>query len=828
MRPVLPAVAAALAALSVAGAAPDTRRVGRAPDGSVVTPINQELRPHGRQVGFAGRAAAVAAHPDGRTAAVLGAMGAPVTVVDLRTARVVHRAPESLGQGSSRGIAYSPDGRWLYASMVRGRVLRFAVKADGTLGAAAGFRLTPVHGSSEVPTGLAVSPDGARVYVALNRGNALAVLSARSGRWVARVPVGNAPNDVALAGDTVVVSNGAGRRARPGDRTSFSSGTAVVADPRTGGARTGTVTLLDRRTLRRRAEVRAGLHPSGVAVRGRYAFVANANSDTVSVLDVPAARVVTTIAVRPFRGAPFGSSVNDVTTFGRDRLLVTLGRGNALAVYRWSSPTRAARFDGMVPTAWYPVDVAVDRRYGRILVANNKGTGPAAVGGSVLDLGTVTREQRGSLSVMALPTAATLVDGIRVVTRNNAWARATASLAARPRAVPPVPVPERIGEPSLIRHVFYVIKENRTYDQVLGDDPRGNGDPRYLHFGADVTPNHHLLAQTFPLFDNFYAGGTKSADAHQWATQAFVSDYAERAYPAHPRGYSFDGRDSLVPARSGFLWENATRHGKTVRVYGEYANRTDASGTRSDVPSLDPLLARRYPPFDLRVSDTERMRRLLADLGRDVKAGTVPNLTIVQLPLDHTRGTSPGAPTPRSDVADNDLALGQFVEWLTHSPIWPRSAAFVFEDDAQNGPDHVDGTRTLAYVISPYARRALVDPTYWTQLSLIRTIEQILGLPPMNQMDLAAMPMTTAFTTTADLTPYTAAPRLVPEETNPPLAALSGAELAWAKASMAMDFSIPDAADEDLLNRAIWHSVRGFDVPYPGDPRVLLPQEVTS
>jgi hypothetical protein len=375
--------------------------------------------------------------------------------------------------------------------------------------------------------------------------------------------------------------------------------------------------------------------------------------------------------------------------------------------------------------------------------------------------------------------------------------------------------------------VFYVVKENSTYDQILGDEPRGNGDARYVQFGAAVTPNQHVLAQRFPLFDNFYVSGSLSPDGHQWATQAYVTDYIEKSYGDFTRGYSYDGGDALAYAPTGFLWENAQRHGRSVRVYGEFASHADATGTRSDVPSLDKVLVRKYPKYNLEVSDADRAAILLGDVDAQLAAGSVADLTIVQLPRDHTRGLSSGKPTPESDVADNDAALGKLVDTLSHSAIWPNTAVFAVEDDAQAGLDHVDGHRTTAYIASPYAARGLVDHTYYTQINLVRTIEQILGLPPMNQMDLAAAPMTTAFTETPDVTPYSALPVLVPPVNNPTLPALSGIAKEWAQASDAMDFSVPDAAPEQLLNRAIWYSVRGF-VPYPGDGRVLTPAEVRA
>ncbi|HEU0130329.1 MAG TPA: bifunctional YncE family protein/alkaline phosphatase family protein [Mycobacteriales bacterium] len=818
------ALAVVAATAVVAGALPGDRRVGRQGDGSVVTPTGQMVRPAGLAVEVAGRPNAVALHPRGHTAALLTALGAPVTVVDLTSRRVLQRTGS--GKASFAGLAYAPDGRALYASLADGAVLRFAVGADGRLSHAARLALPSAGRHAEIAGGLAVSPDGRRLHVALNRSNALAVLDAATGRLLRRYPVGVAPHDVLLAGGTAVVSEQGGAAPRPGERTNGSAGTPVASTAGNGAAAAGTVSLVDLRTGRV-ARVRVGLHPAGLALRGRHVYVANAAGDSVSVVDLAARRVVATLPVAPFAGAA-GVSPNAVAPLGREGLVVSLGRANAVAVYRWPDPARPATLLGLLPTGWYPDAVAVDAPRRRLVVAHAKGlAAPPASFGALAghpDAADV-RGERGGLTLVAFPSAAALRDGTRAVAELNGWAAAAAARLAPRRGVAPVPVPARVGEPSTIKHVFYVVKENRTYDQVLGDDPRGDGDPRYLQFGESVTPNQHLLAKRFPLLDNVYVSGTVSADGHQWAMQANVTDYVERQFGSFARGYSYDGGDALAYAPTGFLWENALRHHRSVRVYGEFADHRDRTGTRSDVPSLDRVLARHYPPFTLEVSDAERMRVLLGDLAAQVPKHGVADLTIVQLPLDHTHGLVPGRPTPQSDVADNDAALGRLVDWLSHSPIWHETAVFVVEDDAQDGLDHVDGHRTTMFVASPYARAGLVDHTFYTQVDVVRTVEQILGLPPMTVMDLVARPMTTVFATAPDVTPFVAVPRLLPETTNPEPAALTGAARAWAEASEEWDLDHPDAAPEQQLNRAIWYAVRGF-VPYPGDGRVLLPSDL--
>jgi hypothetical protein len=395
--------------------------------------------------------------------------------------------------------------------------------------------------------------------------------------------------------------------------------------------------------------------------------------------------------------------------------------------------------------------------------------------------------------------------------------------------VAPQAVPQHVGEPSTIKHVIYVIKENRTYDQVLGDDPRGNGDPRLTQFAKDVTPNQHLLVRQFPLVDNFYDSGQLSADGHQWVVQGDSPDYLEKSFGGFTRSYPSQAGDALAYLPSGFIWENALRHGKTVRDYGEYASSLGKGLTSTDVPSLKPLVEPTYPGFDPSIPDVARMQVFLKDLKSWQSAGSMPNLVMMSLPQDHTVAYLPRYPSVDTMVADNDVALGQLVEAVSKSPFWKDTAILVEEDDSQNGLDHVDAHRSVFYAISPWAKHGgYVDHRYYTQVDALRTIEQILGLPPVNQMDSAATPMRSLFSDKADLSPYTAVvPTLLPQ-LNPPLDRLSGRALAWAKASQAMDFTHPDGIDEALLNHAIWYAGHDFAVPYPGEPRVLLPEEVSE
>ena len=387
------------------------------------------------------------------------------------------------------------------------------------------------------------------------------------------------------------------------------------------------------------------------------------------------------------------------------------------------------------------------------------------------------------------------------------------------------------GQSSPIRHVFYIIKENRTYDQLFGDIQRGNGDASLVQFGSDVTPNHHTLAGTYILLDNYYAPGDQSALGHRWCTQGYASDWL------HKYGNARNDANPMLYAPSDFLWDNAKAHQLSVRSYGErgiskidpptagwteiYNDWKNRAGkiqiTATPIPlGLRDIYSTRYPAFNTKITDQLRVDEFLKEFVQFEKNGNLPRLTVLLLSQDHTNGTAPGYPTPRACVADNDLALGRVVEAISNSRYWKESAIFVTEDDAQNGLDHVDGHRTVGLIVSPWTKRGAVDSTFYTTINMYRTIEQILGLPPTNQFDLAAEPMFPAFSAAPDFTPYKALPNRIPlDEMNLPLRALKGLERLLAQESSKMDFSEPDAVPEDTLNRVIWHSVKGYGAVYP-------------
>jgi YVTN family beta-propeller protein len=824
--------------------------VGPQPDGRIVVPTNQVLRPAGKQITFPGRPVDLALAEKGRTLVVKN-MGSLV-FIDVKGARVKQTLalPGKEAKTGLSVVGLLVRGDRVFVSDAQDRLRTARRQADGSYRWVESIPLRrPKVGGAPHPAGIARLSKN-ELWVTSTRGNNVQIVNLASGQAEQVVQVGVAPYTVCRASrKRCYVSNWGGDPPGRGDARAESSGTPARIDARTGVANHGTVSVLAARPgkWKQVQTIPVGLHPSGMVLsrRGKFLYVANANSDTVSVICTKTNTVVETIDCRPEARLPFGSGANALALSpDGGTLYVANGTNNCLAVVRLGArfsegketgrPVRSA-LAGLIPTGWYPGAVLVSRSGKRLFVANVKGHGalhqrrPAGKGKN-------SHDHLGTVSVIDVPDAAQLARYTREVNANNRLAYSLAGLEKPRRGVKPVPVPRRHGEPSVFQHVIYVIKENRTYDQVFGDLKEGNGDPKLVMFGEQVTPNHHALARQFTLFDNFYCSGVLSADGHAWVNEAYVTDYLERSFGRFTRSYPDDGSDPLAYAPTGFLWDNALAHKKTFRNYGEYVRSDYARGAtwqqayadfkcgtrklkfavRANLKSLVPYTHPRYPWFPLVHPDVYRARVFIEELKAFEKKGELPNLIYLTLPCDHTNGTNPGSPTPRAMVADNDLALGRIVEAVTRSKFWPRTCIFVVEDDPQNGFDHVDGHRTVALVISPYTKRKFVDHTNYNQTGMVKTIELILGLPPMNQLDLSATPMRHCFQDRPDLTPYTCLPNRVRlDEMNRPLKELKGKALKWALKSLALKLDEADQADEDTLNRILWHATRGYDTPYP-------------
>ena len=811
----------------------------------------QVITPAGKSTVFFGRPTDLALDPAQKLVAVQHSHG--LMLLDATSGAIIQSLAlppnedhfsHSLGGNGFHGITWEPDGNkvWLTDSFngLHGASRQpnggFAWSDSITLPGLAGI------GDPPVPGGIAIDTATQRLYVTLSSNNTLGVVNLASKKLEAQIPVGVAPYGVVLVGGRAFVSNWGGRHPATGDDfTAESSGTDTVIDPRTGVASTGTVSVVDLAKGVVIKEVEVGLHPSGMALAadGKTIYVANANSDSVSAIDVEKAQVTATISTKPMADLPAGSAPNALTvsTDGKN-LYVANGGNNAIAVIDIATQ----KLEGLIPTGWYPSAVALSGQ--GLLVANLKGVGSR---GTDFGFATTIRTKRpgghnvydysGSISIIPPPSSEELKNYTLQVAANMRLPNLTAAGAAsgEPKYVP---VPMRPGERSLFKHVIYIIKENRAYDQVLGDLKGGNGDASLTMFGAEVTPNHHALAEEFVLLDNLYCNGTLSAEGHQWTDEGYATDYIEKNMGGFNRSYPSDGTDPIAYSPAGFIWDAALRHGLTLRMYGEFlksqlgtephkswqelyeAYKRNDHSTRflqkTELLSLMPYVDWSYPTFDLGVPDVYRGQELVNEIHRFEQNGDLPNLMVVQLGDDHTSGTQEGAPTPRASVADNDLALGQIVEALSKSKFWKDTAIFVVEDDPQDGVDHVDGHRTVGFVVSAYTRRRYHDKTFYNQNSILRTIELILGIDPLTQFDLAANPMLAFFQATPDLTPYAAKQNQIRlDEFNPKRSALHGAALRDAELSARMDFSVADNADDGVLNLILWHATKGYKTPYP-------------
>jgi YVTN family beta-propeller protein len=939
-------------------------------NGQIITPVGTQV-----YLGITTRAKAIAMNPitSTHTAAVLQMGPQAVTVFNTQTGAVLQKyKPFGTKNGSSTGITYTPDGKHLLFSQDSSYVaiasvdpttgllsddvhvpVPMDVNAAGVLTNVTCFPNSPpgTTGSIEIPcgqtvsivsdgthtsypTGIAVSPDGKTAYVVLDNNDTLTRidLTAATPTEGAEIRVGNVPHSVVISpdGTTAYVSNEAGRIATEKDFQGYSNGTPVVAHYPTGSTATGTVSVVDLASFTVAGNISTGLHPTGMAFWGKYLLVANAYSDSISVIDThinQEARRIDLglpIGVPGEPGQAYGAGPNSIAVDPTgDVAYVALYNANAVAVvdlrnhdgdHEWSPIL------GMIPVGYAPSSVVLDTADNALLVANDKGIGTTGYGVAtppnssaensygtthgVSDLN--THQDLGTVSIIPVPKFEEFWGLTRQVFQNNHWDlwENIWSAAGGNRLARPLAIPEKIGDPSKIKHVFVIIRENRTYDQVLGDVAGGNGDASLAVFGdaagfgfvGGVTPNAHALVQRFPLFDNFYDPSRQSADGHNWITQAMAPYSDDIQSPDWLRDYPSNGGDAIAYQKKGHLWDQAAKAGVSFKNYGEYIeyntfnppqgcapppgapsnsceplwidfyNDTLAyeSGaekqlynyntvaSHSPLPNLINNTVQNYPQFDLGIPDQFRFDIWKQDFAKDVAAGTVPHLELMWISSDHTGGP----PTAQAMQADNDLALGRFVEAISHSSIWSSSAIFVEEDDAQDGVDHVDGHRSPGYIISPYVMQKVnpdgtgagvtEDKIFYTQVNMTRTIEQILGLTPMNQFDLVASPMREIFIDNPpadNFLPWTHVPNLIPLNQNvtqtPTQPIASPAVVAQTNATESPAVKVlragwmnkkaeifagkqhtPDSEDPDTVNHLDWYEATNFTRPYPGEDKV--------
>jgi YVTN family beta-propeller protein len=790
-------------------------------------PTNQLIRPWGEQLQIPGRPVDLAFDSRKHLLAILNTSS--ILIVDGTTG--VEQAQVKLGPTSYTGLAFRPGDRELWASeTTRNGPDQIAVVELSETGKP--FTTTKIKLQGHpVPSGIAFSADGTLAYVAFSRNNTLAVIDTSRREVLREIPVGMAPFDVLVAAKSgaIYVSNRGGRRPTAADSVAPSSGSMVVTDPITGSTTSGTISIVDPKSFSVQ-EIAVGLAPSNLRLSpdGETLAVTNGHSDSLSLIDT-ATRKRTDIPIQTWPGKGVGSQpIASVFAPDGKRIYVACGGNNSVAILTQSG--KQWKVSGAVPAGWFPSALEIDSE-GALRVLNTKGWGNTADKNGTFN----SRQYIGTLSQIPAVTDPQIAAGTREVAAANTPQFESAGGVEKP---------SQLG----IEHVIFIIKENRTYDQVLGDIARGNGDPKLVQYGRDITPNHHALAERYVLLDNFHTGGAISFDGHQWLMQAFVSDYVERAFAASPRGYAWNMSDALTVAPTGFFWQGTNRP-IDLRIYGEFClparwdaetkNAVDmdekdlrswseywklykagtwqsAVGSRSGVPALQKYIASRYPVNDTSIPDQIRAEVFLQELAEMEKADHFPQLTILTLNNNHTNGTRPGSPTPRAMVADNDLALGRVVEAVSKSKFWPKTMIFVVEDDAQNGLDHVDGHRTVALAIGPYVRRGVTDSNHYNHTSMVRTIQDLLHIKPKTRFVESARVMTSIFTNEADLTRHeTLTPKIALDEMNPPLKALTGRKLWAARQSMSMNWSEPDDVPQQTLNTILWWDSKGYDTPYP-------------
>jgi len=786
----------------------------------------QFIRPVGTTLVIPARPVSMAIHPSGKWAYVKENRG--LTVIETTSWKTLQELSSS-GGASYTGLIVDHAGKRLWLSNAASVIHEGTIGEDGKVTWTRDLTLPkPKIGGEAYPCGMALSSDQAELYSCASLTNEIVVFNLQSGEVKRSFPTDIAPFDCAMANGHLFVSCWGGPRPLTGAKTADSAGTQVEIDDR--GIAKGGSLAAHQLPDGKYQSIATGLQPSQVLPLkdGRIA-VANANHDTVFLVS-PDLKSKLEIVAKPNKAFPFGSAPNALATDDQN-LYVACGGNNAVAVIELAEkPT----IKGFLPTAWYPSALQVQN--GHLYVANNKGTGARRTTES--HKGFSVYDYTGVLQDVDLKELSDLTQHTKTVNMLNATQEVLqASSAEKNSTVKPVPVPKKLGDPSVFKHVIYVIKENRTYDQVFGDIKKGDGDPNLCIFGRQVTPNQHALAEEFVLLDNYYCNGVNSADGHAWTVEGNATSHFERSFGGFTRSYPF-GDDPLSPSTSGFIWDNVLNYGKSFRNYGEFDYATpDPKGSWSEVyqdwknktgkfkfkTNIGVDRLRRYshlesPGWNMGIPDVLRADVFIKDLEERDKNGTFPNLAILYLPEDHTNGTSPGMPTPRAFVADNDLAVGKVVEAVSKTKFWKETVIFVIEDDPQNGFDHIDGHRSTCLVISPYSRTGKVVTNFYNQTSVLHTMQQILGIPPMNQMDARSPLMTACFAPKPNLAPFKALPNQIPlDELNPSRSALSKEGLKWAKATASIPFDKPDQMDEeetDLFNRAIWYSVKGSK-PYP-------------
>lgn len=782
--------------------------------GGVLLPNGWSLKPVGRQVPLGDFPVNIALHPSGKYLAVLhaGYGEHEIVVLDAKSAKKISRV---IVDQSFYGLAFAPDGNKLYASGGEFEVVHAFSFDEGYLGKKQSITITKIT-DKFMPSGITVNTKNEQLYVAGLLGDQVAAVTlANNEKKLLDIGKASFPYGVLLS---------------PDQKTLFVSKWGKSE-----------VVTIDVESWKVTKSLPTAEHPTEMAITpdGKRLFVACANSTLVSVLDIEQMKPLETLSAALYPNPKVGNTPNSVTMTPDGKLLfVANADANNIAVFNIEEQSETKPL-GFIPVGWYPTSVRYNPSDKKIYVANGKGSQSFANPQGPMPLPGLSRTanptaqyigglMKGTLSVFDLPTPARMGDYTK-----TAFSCSPLKGEEVNQPVKDNPIPAKVGEPSPIKYCIYIIKENRTYDQIFGDlAPRkGNGDPHLCLFPEKVTPNHHKLADQYVLLDNFYVESEVSADGHEWTTAAYATDYVEKLWPLNYRGspqkkigYPAEGANiQIAPSAGGYIWDRCKEAGVSYRSYGEFVDNgaTPNDPCTTKFKNLEGHFDPMFRSYDLEYPDQKRADRFISELNRFEKEGEMPRFQIVRLPNDHTSGTRVGKPTPTAMVADNDLALGRVVEAVSKSKFWKETAIFVVEDDAQNGSDHVDAHRTVALVISPYTKRNHVDSTLYSTASMLRTMELILGLKPMTQFDAAARPMYHSFTRQADFSPYQHVPSNIDlNEKNRP-------DAYGAAFSEKLNLAKEDQADDLLFNEIIWKAVKGKDSPMPPPVRAafVIPKE---
>ena len=701
------------------------------------------------------------------------------------------------------GIAFSHDENRIYASGGNDNVILNIPIANGKFGHPDTIRLGAAWPKAKIcPTGITVNKAGTRLYTVTKEDSTLYIINPAQGDIVSKVKLSAEAYSCILSPDekTLYISLWGG------DKLAFYN---IASQALT--------------------SIATGSHPNELLLnkKGTLLFVANANDNSVAIINTATHKTIETVTTALYATKLTGSTTNGFALSANEKMLyIANADNNCLAVFDVSKPANS-QSRGFIPVGWYPTNV---KMFGnKILVSNGKGfismanpKGPQPVrktDNSGYKQGAInSREQyigglfKGTLSFIDVPNDARLKAYTKQVYANTPF---TNKIAATAKGEPGNPIPRKMGEKSPIKHVFYIIKENRTYDQVMGDVAAGNGDTSLCIFGQKVTPNLHSIANEFALIDNFYVDAEVSADGHNWSTAAYATDFVEKTWPTSygNRGgnYDFEGTRKAAYPRDGFIWDYCKRAGLSYRTYGEFV--ADGVDAKASLKSLEGHFCKQSPGFDMNVKDVKRVAIWAHDFDSLLTKNEVPQFNTIRISNDHTSGQRKGALSPVACVADNDLAVGEFIEHLSKSAIWKESVVFVLEDDAQNGPDHVDAHRSPVFIAGPYVKRNAIIHNMYSTSGVLRTIELILGLPPMSQYDAAAVPLYECFTASPNLAPYTAKPAQADLEQR------NVAVNESSKRSESFNLAREDAAPDLDLNEVVWKSVKGENSIMPAPKR---------